>query len=63
MVEIQAAERRELSGVIPQLPTKLPRSRIGSAHVGVALAFGREQGGTDRHLQIQLPFGPLARIG
>ncbi len=62
MVEIQAAERRELPGVIPELPTELPCPRIGSADVGVAVALGREQRGTKRHLQIQLTLGPLAHI-
>ena len=59
---MQAAERRELAGVIPQLPAELPRPGIGSAEVGMAIAFGRVQGGTKRHLQIQLTLGPLARI-
>ena len=62
MVELQAAERRELPGVILELPTELPGPRIGSADVGVAVDLGREQGGTKRHLQIQLTLGPLARI-
>ena len=62
MVELQAAERRELQGVIPELPTKLPRPRIGSADVGVAEALGRDQCGAERHLQVQLPPRPLARI-
>ncbi len=62
MVEIQATERRELAGVIPELPTELPRPRIGSTDVGIAVAFGREQGGAERHLQIQLALGPLAHI-
>ena len=62
MVKHQAAERRELAGVIPELPTELPGPRIGSADVGVAVAFGREQGRTERHLQVQLTLGPLARI-
>jgi hypothetical protein len=63
MVEIQAAERREPPGVIPDLPTELPCPRIGSADVGVAVALGHIQGGTKRHLQVQLALGPLARIG
>jgi hypothetical protein len=42
MVEVQAAERRELAGVIPELPTELPRPRIGLADVGVAEALGRD---------------------
>src|SRR6516225_4296843 len=62
MVELQAAERRELARMIPELPTEFPGSRIGSADVGVAEAPGREKGGTKRHLQVQLPRGPLARI-
>ena len=45
MVKIQAAERREPPGVIPELPTELRYARIGSADVGVAPAFGREQDG------------------
>ena len=62
MVEIQAAERRELAGVISDLPTELPGPRIGSADVGVAVGLGREQGGAERHLQVQLTLDPLARI-
>jgi hypothetical protein len=62
MVELQAAERHEPPGVIPELPTELPGPRIGSADVGVAPALGPEQGGTKRHLQIQFTLGPLARI-
>jgi len=62
MGELQAAERREPPGVIPDLPTELPCPRIGSAGVGVAMAFGREQGGAKGHLQVQLTLGPLARI-
>ena len=62
MVELQAAERREPPGVIPELPTEFPSPRIGSANVGVAVDLGRDQGGTKRHLQIQLPLGPLAHI-
>src|SRR5207248_6068701 len=54
MVDLQASEHREPPGVIPELLTELPCSRIGSADFGVAIAFGREQGGTKRHLQIQL---------
>ena len=41
MVEHQAAEH----WVIPDLPSELQRPGIGSAEVGVAMAFGREQGG------------------
>ena len=63
MVEHQAAERREPPGMIPELPTELPGPRIGSADVGVAVAFGREQCGAERHLQIQLALDPFARIG
>ena len=62
MVVVQAAERRELPGKIPELPTELPGPRIGSADVGVAVGLGRVQGDTKRHLQIQLTLGPLARI-
>lgn len=62
MVEHQATKRRELAGVIPELPTELPGPRIGSADVGVDVSLGREQGGTKGHLQIQLTLGPLARI-
>jgi len=62
MVELQAAERRELPGVIPELPTELRRPRIGSADVGVAEAVGRDQGGTKRHLQVQFALGLLAHI-
>ena len=62
MVELQAAERRETPGVIPELLAELPDPRIGSADVGVAMAFGRAQGGTKRHLQVQLALGPLSRI-
>ena len=62
MVELQAAEGRELAGVIPELPTELSGPRIGSADVGVAAELGRDQGGTKRHLQIQLPLGPLAGL-
>ena len=62
MVELQTAERRETPGVIPELLTEFPRPRIGSAYVGVAEALGREQGGAERHLQIQLTLGPLAHI-
>ena len=50
-------------GVIPDLPTELPGPRIGSADVRVAADLGRDQGGTKRHLQIQLALGPLAGIG
>ena len=63
MVELQAAERRELSRVIPELPAELPGPRIGSAYVGMAVDLGRGQGGAERHLQIQLPLRPLTRIG
>jgi hypothetical protein len=45
MVEHQAAEHCEPPGVIPDLPSELQRPGIGSAEVGVAMAFGREQGG------------------
>ena len=62
MVELQAAERRKLPGIIPELPTELPCPRIGSDDIGVALDLGRDQRGTKRHLQIQLPLGPLAHI-
>jgi hypothetical protein len=62
MVEIQAAERCELPGMIPELPTELRGPRIGSADVGMALERGRDQGGTKRHLQIQLTLGPLGHI-
>jgi hypothetical protein len=62
MVEHQAAERRELAGIITELPTELPCPRIGSAGVGVAVALGRDQGGAKRHLQIQLVLGPVAHI-
>jgi hypothetical protein len=60
MVKLKAAERREPPGVTPELLTELPGPRIGSADVGVAEALGREQRGTKRHLQSQLPLGPLA---
>jgi hypothetical protein len=62
MVEIQATERRELPGVILELLTQPPCPRIGSADVGVAEELGRDQGGTKRHLQVQLPLDPFARI-
>ncbi len=62
MVELQAAKRRELPGVILELPTELPGPGIGSADVGVAGELGRIQGWTKRHLQIQLTLGPLAHI-
>ncbi len=62
MVELQAAERREFPGVIPELLTELPGPGIGSADVGVAGDLGRDQRGTKRHLQIQLTLGPLAHI-
>ena len=62
MVEHQAAESRELPGVILELLTPLPGPRIGSTDVGVAVALGREQSGTKRHLQVQLTRGPLAHI-
>jgi hypothetical protein len=62
MVEIQTAERGEPPGVIPELPTKLPRPGIDSADVGVAGGLDYVQGGSERHLQIQLALGPLARI-
>ena len=62
MVEIQAAKRREPPGVIPELPTELPGPRIGSANVGVPVDLGREQGRTERHLQVKLALGPLTRI-
>ena len=62
MVVLQAAERHELAGMIPELPTELPRPGIGSADVGVAVALGHIQGGAKRHLQIQLTLGPLAHI-
>ena len=62
MVKIQAAERREPPGVIPELPTELAGPGIGSADVGVAGDLGRVQGRTKRHLQIQLALGPLAGI-
>ena len=60
MVELQAAERHETPGLIPELPTELPGPCIGSADVGVAADLSGEQGGT--HLQIELTLGPLARI-
>src|ERR1700730_3992067 len=53
MVEIQAAERCEPPGIIIELPTELPRPRIGSAGVSVAGELGREQRGAERHLKIQ----------
>ena len=62
MVELQAAERREPPGIIPELPTELRRPRVGPADVRVAGDLGRGQGGTKRHLQIQLTRSPLARI-
>ena len=62
MVDRQAAERRDLAGIIIELPTELPCPRIGSADVGVGVALGRGQGGTKRHLQVQLTLSPLARI-
>ena len=62
MVEHQATECCEPPGVIPELLTEFPGPRIGSANVGVAAELGREQGGTKRHLQVQLLLGPLARI-
>ena len=62
MVEIQAAERREPSGVIPKLLTELPRPSVGLADVGVAVELGRDEGWTKRHLQVELTLGPLARI-
>jgi hypothetical protein len=62
IMEHQAAKRREPPGIIPKLLTELRCVRIGSANVGVAEAPGREQRWTKRHLQIQLPFGPLAHI-
>jgi hypothetical protein len=49
MVKIQAAERREPPGVIPESPTEFPRPRIGSTDLGVAIAFGREERGAERH--------------
>jgi len=52
MVELQAAERHEPPGVIPELSTELPGPCIGSADVGVAADLGREQGRTKRHLQV-----------
>ena len=60
VVELQAAKRRELPGVIPELPTELPCPRIGSADVGVGRDLGCVQGGTERHLQVQLALGLLA---
>ena len=62
MVALQAAERRDLPGVILELLTEFPCPRIGSADVGVAADLGREQRRTKRHLQIQLTLGPLAHI-
>jgi hypothetical protein len=62
MIQLQAAERRELPGMIIELPTELPASRVGMADVGMAEALCRVQGGTKRHLQVQLALGPLARI-
>jgi hypothetical protein len=62
MVELQAPERSELAGIIIELPTELPRPRVGSADVGVAVAPGRGQGRTKRHLQVQLARGLLAHI-
>jgi hypothetical protein len=62
MVEHRAAERCEPPGVIPDVPSELQRPGIGSAEVGVAMAFGREQGGSERHLQVQFTRGPLALI-
>ena len=59
MVALQAAERRDFPGKIPELPTQLPGPRIGRADVGVAVGLGRVQGGTKSHLQIQLTLGPL----
>ena len=61
MVEHQAAERRELAGVIPELLTEFPGPLIGSTDVGVAMDLGRDQRGTKRHLQVQLALGPLSR--
>jgi len=51
-----------LAGIVIELPTELPRPRIGSAEVGVAEDLGREQRGAERHLQIQLALGLLAGI-
>jgi hypothetical protein len=48
--------------VIIELPTELRCPRIGSANIGVIVVLGRIQGGTKRHLQIQLAFGALAHI-
>ena len=62
MVQMQATKRRELPGMIPELPTELQRPRIDSADVGVGVALGREQRGTKCHLQVQLALGPLAHI-
>ena len=62
MVEHEAAERRELAGPIFELPTELPGAGIGAAEGRVAGNLGRVQGGTERHLQIQLALGLLAHI-
>ena len=62
MVNLQAAERCEPPGMIPELLTELPRPSIGLADVGVAVELGRDQGWTKRQLQVELTLGPLARI-
>ena len=63
MVELQAAERRELAGIILDLLREFPSPGIGLADVGVARELGRVQGGSKRHLQSYLALGPLSRIG
>src|SRR5215469_12091438 len=62
MINLQAAERCEPSGMIPELLTELPRPSIGLANVGVAMELGRYQGWTKRHSQVELTLRPLARI-
>jgi hypothetical protein len=62
MMELQAAERCEPPGAIPELPTEFPYPRIGLANVGVVVGFGRELSGTKRNFQVQLTLGPLAHI-
>ncbi len=63
MVDLQTSERGEHPVVIPELFTELPRPRIGAADIGVVGDPCRDQGGTKRHLQIQLALSPLALIG
>ena len=63
MVEIQAAERREPPGVIPELPTELPGPGIGSADVGVSSPRGCKKGAKTQRLRPPLDTHAKMSIG